>query len=83
MDVEQALPLVDLSQAFISTLTFSQNCGKHSEFIDWRILLSFSFEISMKNSDSLFDLLAGASLPIPWGKGMTEGFILETRLLLS
>ena len=52
-----------LSQANISTSTFCWNCGEHSDVIVGRILLSFSFEISMTNSQSLFDLIVAGLLP--------------------
>ena len=55
-----------LSQANFSTSTLSWNCGEHSKFIVGRILLTFLFEISMTNSDALFDVIVAGLHPIPW-----------------
>ena len=55
-----------LFQATISTLTLSWNCGESSDVIVGRILLTFSFEISMINSDSLFNLIIAGLLQISW-----------------
>ena len=72
MDVDQALALVDfvgkLSHANISSSIVSWITGEHSDVIVGRILLSFSFEISMINSDSLVDLMVAGLLPISWVK---------------
>ena len=68
VDVDHALTLVDLAQANLSTSTLSWNCGEHSDVIFGRILLSCSFEISMKNSDSLFDLIVTGLISIFWVK---------------
>ena len=46
-----------LSQSNISASTLSWNSGELSDVTIGRILLSFSFEISTTNSDSLFDLM--------------------------
>ena len=40
------------------------NCGEHSDVVVERTLISFSFEIFMTNSDSLFDLMVADLLPI-------------------
>ena len=53
-------------QATIFTFTLSWNCGEPSDVIVGRILLYFSFEISMTNSDFLFDLMVAGLLPISW-----------------
>ena len=55
-----------LSRANISTATLSWNRGEHSNVIVGKVLLSFSFEILMTNSDSLFDLMIAGLLPISW-----------------
>ena len=55
-----------LSQATISTLTLSWNCGEPSDGKVGRFLLYFSFEVSMLNSDSLVDLMVAGLLPISW-----------------
>ena len=52
----------------ISTLILSWNCGEDSDVIVGRFLLSFSLEILMTNSDSLFDLMVAGLLPISWLK---------------
>ena len=44
------------------------SCGKHNDCIAGRILLSFSLEHSMTNSDSLFDLIAANLRPFSWAK---------------
>ena len=44
------------------------NHGKHNEFKVGRSLLSFSFEISMTNSDSLFYLIVAGLFPNSWVK---------------
>ena len=66
--VDQAFALVILSQVNISTSNPSWNCGEHSDFILGRILLSFSLESSMINSDTLFDLMVESLLPFFWAK---------------
>ena len=53
-----------LSHANILTSNLSCNCGEHSDVIVGRILLSYSFEISMTNLDSLFDLIVAGLFPI-------------------
>ena len=53
-----------LWHANVSTSTLSWNCGEHSDVIVGKMLLSFSFEISMTNLDSLFDLMVAGLLPI-------------------
>ena len=57
-----------LLHANISTSTLSWNCEEHSDIIVGRILLSYLFEISMINSDSLFDLMVAGLVPISWVK---------------
>ena len=57
-----------LMQANVSTSTLSWNCGEQSAFIVGKFLLSFSFETSMTNSNSLFDLMVAGLLPIYWVK---------------
>ena len=57
-----------LLQASISTSTLSWYCGKLNDCKVGSILLSFLFEISMTNSDSLFDLMAAGLLPTSWMK---------------
>ena len=52
-----------LSQANISTSTFSWNCGKYSDVIVGKIVPSFSLEVSITNSESLFDLMVAGFLP--------------------
>ena len=49
-------------QASISTSTLLWNCGDHNDCIAGRILLYFSFEISMTKSHSLFDLMVAGLL---------------------
>ena len=53
-----------MSQASISTLTLSWMCGEQNDVIVGIIFLSFSFEITMINSDSLFDFMVAGLLPI-------------------
>ena len=55
-----------LSQANISTSTLSWNYGEHSDFIVGKILLSFSLEVSMTNSDLFFVLMVAGLLPNSW-----------------
>ena len=55
---------VILSRATVSPAILSWNCGEHSDFKVRRALLSFSFEISMTNSHSVFDLMLAGSLLI-------------------
>ena len=55
-----------LSEATISTLNLSWNCGEPSYVIVGRILLSFSFEISIIISDSLVDLMVAGLPQISW-----------------
>ena len=57
-----------LSQANISICILSWNYGEHSDVIVGKILLSFSFEISLSNLDSLFDLMGAGLHPNSWVK---------------
>ena len=68
MDVDQAMALVDFIAREYSNFYPFWNCGEQSDVIVGRFLLYFSFEISMANSDSLFDFMVVGLLPIYWMK---------------
>ena len=64
MNVDQAFVLVDFIASKYFNFAPTWKCGEHGKFIVRRILLSFSFEISMTTSDSLFDLKVASLIPI-------------------
>ena len=55
-------------QANVSTSALSWNCGEHNDVIVRKILIYFSFEITMTDLDSLFDLMVARLLPSLWVK---------------
>ena len=61
----------------ISASTFSLHCGKHNDFIVGRIWLSSSLDISMTNSDSLFDFMVSGLLPTTWVKLFSIIYVLN------
>ena len=67
MDVDQALALVDfVASDYFHFDPFLELRRAYSDVIVGRISLSFSFENSMINSDSLVDLMVAGLLPTVW-----------------
>ena len=62
MNVNQVFSLVDFVASEYFIFDPYVVCGKHNDFIIGRILLSFSFEFSMTNLDSLFHLMVAGLL---------------------
>ena len=60
--------VVDKDQAFASVDFVASEYFNFNSLELWRILIYFSFEISMTNSDSFFDLMESGSVPISWVK---------------